>query len=104
MIIQINTDNNVHGHENFQAEITARIEGELNRYNEVITRLEVHLSDENGNKSGQDDKRCLIEARLEGKKPIAVTAQSNSHERATSDALSKLKASLETVLGKSRNF
>ncbi len=33
--------------------------------------MEVHRSDENGSKSGQNDKRCVTEARLEGRQPVA---------------------------------
>lgn len=31
----------------------------------IITRIEVHFGDENGEKFGKNDKRCLLEARLQ---------------------------------------
>ncbi|MFZ1799097.1 MAG: hypothetical protein WAU24_04475, partial [Chitinophagaceae bacterium] len=67
MTIQINTDKNVQVHEAFETQLDDLLSEELSRFSEHITRLEVHLSDENGNKKGQDDKRCMIEARLEGR-------------------------------------
>jgi hypothetical protein len=58
----------------------------------------VHLSDENGSKTRQNDKRCLLEARLESRQPIAVTSQANTIEKAVNDALDKLKTSMKTMI------
>jgi hypothetical protein len=73
---------------------------ELGRFSEHINRLEVHLSDEDGNKKGPNDKRCIIEGRLKGRQPIAVTDRANDYELAVSGAIEKLKASLYTIDGK----
>ena len=73
MIIQITTDKNLSVHEGFETKLHGLIANELNRFDEHITRLEIHLSDENGNKNGQKYKSCLIEARIEGRQPIAVS-------------------------------
>ncbi len=100
MTIQINTDKNLSVHEAFEAQLDGLVSEELSRFSEHITRLEVHLSDENGNKQGQNDKRCMIEARLEGRQPIAVTDRANDYELAVSGAIEKLKASLDTIVGK----
>ncbi len=100
MTIQINADKNLSVHEAFEAQLDGLLSQELSRFSEHITRLEVHLSDENGNKQGQNDKRCMIEARLEGRQPIAVTANANDYELAVSAAIEKLKASLDTIVGK----
>lgn len=102
MTIQINTDKNLSVHEAFEAQLDGVLSKELSRFSEHITRLEVHLSDENGNKQGPDDKRCMIEARLEGRQPIAVTARANDYELAVAGAIEKLKALLESIVGKMR--
>lgn len=80
------------------------ISDELSRFSDKISRVEVHLSDEDGNKNGQGDKRCLLEARLEGRQPIAVSNLADSHEQAVEVAIDKLKASLETILGRMKNY
>lgn len=103
MTIQINTDKNLNVHEAFAAELDNLLSEELDRFSEHITRLEVHLSDENSSKKGQDDKRCMLEARLEGKQPIAVTDLADTYESAVDGAIQKLKSSLETIVGRSRN-
>ena len=100
MTIQINTDKNLSVHEGFEAQLDGLLSEELSRFSEHITRLEVHLSDENGNKQALNDKRCMIEARMEGRQPIAVTDRANDYELAVSGAIEKLKASLETIVGK----
>ena len=104
MKIQFNTDKTISGSENDTAPFIAQITDELSRFSSHITRIEVHLSDENGNKSGLNDIRCMIEARQEGKQPIAVTNQANTTEEAVSGAIEKLKASLETITSKERSY
>ncbi len=103
MTIQINTDNNLDVHETYQAQLKDVFSEELSRFDEHITRLEVHLSDENGNKESEDDKKCLIEARLKGRQPIAVTDVANTYDQAVNGAIDKLKTSLGTILGRLRN-
>ncbi len=104
MIIQINTDKNIEGSERFSDYFSSVIDDELRRFDDKITRIEVHLSDENGNKEGTADKRCLIEARLEGRQPIAVSNTANTHEQAVDGAIDKLKVSLETIIGRLKEY
>lgn len=100
MQIQFNTDKNVILSEEQIASSTSIISEELNRYSTQLTRLEIHLSDEDGNKDGLNDKRCMVEARLAGMKPIAVTDHANTHEQAISGTIYKLKTSLEKTIGR----
>src|SRR5438105_799071 len=66
MQIQINTDHNIHGYESAAAAVRLTVENALARFSTHITRVEVHLGDETANKRGGDDKRCMMEARVEG--------------------------------------
>jgi ribosome-associated translation inhibitor RaiA len=103
MKIQFNTGRNIIGSEELRTSLTSIISGELSRFNDHITRLEVHLSDEDSNKNRVNDKRCMIEARLEGMKPIAVTNNADTQEQAVRGAVEKLKSSLNTIQGRLRN-
>lgn len=103
MNIQLNADKNLSIHEMFGSKLKELLEDELDRYSENITRLEVHLSDENGPKKGKDDKRCMLEARLRGKQPIAVTELSDTHENAVHGAIDKMKNALNTIVEKMRS-
>jgi ribosome-associated translation inhibitor RaiA len=103
MTIQFNTDSNIKGSEKLRAYLTSFISEELSRFSKQITRVEVHLSDVNGPKEGLNDKRCVIEARIEGMKPIAVTNHADTHEEAVEGALVKLKTLIGTIIGRLRN-
>jgi ribosome-associated translation inhibitor RaiA len=100
MIIQINTDKNIKRHQVLAAYVRGIIDSALNRISDHITRIEVHLSDENGKKSGQNVKRCIIEARLEGRRPSAVSHEAATLHQAINGAVKKLTRMLESILGR----
>ncbi len=103
MTIQLNTDNNLTISPAFNTTLNDLLKDELERFGDYITRLEVHLSDANGNKKGLNDKKCLLEARLAGRPPIAVTDSGDSMEQTVNGAIDKLKTSLDTIIGKMKN-
>ncbi len=97
MQVQINTDHNIEGHEALAARFSTVVESSLSRVSDQITRVEVHLSDESGDKSGQNDKRCVLEARLEGRQPVAVTHQAGTLDQAVDGAADKLARLIEST-------
>ncbi|NEU07272.1 HPF/RaiA family ribosome-associated protein [Flavihumibacter sp. R14] len=103
MIIQFNTDNNINGSERLNEYFETTISESLSRFGSQITRLEVHLKDENSSKESLNDKRCMLEARVEGLQPIAVSSNANTIEQAVKGAVDKLKSALDTAIGKLRN-
>ena len=104
MKIQFNTDSNITESKELRDSLIALISEGLSRFSDQITRLEVHLSDENSHKEGLNDKRCLLEARLEGRQPIAVKNQANNLEQVVVGAVDKLKVSLDTKIGRLKNY
>ncbi|WP_026904064.1 HPF/RaiA family ribosome-associated protein [Pedobacter glucosidilyticus] len=100
MIIQVNTDNNIEGKERLNEYVKGVISESLDRFSGHITRVEVHLSDENGQKEGADDKRCLLEARVEGLKPVVVTNFAENLHKAVDGAINKMKSALDSAIGK----
>jgi ribosome-associated translation inhibitor RaiA len=100
MQIQINTDHNVPSHAAMTARVSGIVENSLGRFSARITRVEVHLSDENGNKSSPNDKRCMMEARLKGRQPVAVSRQAATMDEALDGAGDKLARLLESALGR----
>jgi hypothetical protein len=100
MTIQLNSDNNLTLHVAFRTQLNTLITSELSRFGDHITRIEAHFSDENGQKEGQNDKLCKLEARLEGMKPIVVSNNGNTHDLAVKGAINKLKTSLDSTLGR----
>jgi hypothetical protein len=72
----------------------------LAQFSDHLTRVEVHISDENAAKSGQHDKRCMMEARPANQKPMAVTHEAATVDAACIGAAKKLRNMLETHFGK----
>lgn len=103
MQVQVNTDRNVDGGEKFDAYVRRMVESALERFSDRVTRVEVHIGDENANKGGQGDKRCMMEARLEGRQPSAVTHHSNTVEDAVDGAAAKLERLVAHTLDKLRD-
>jgi len=103
MIVRINMDKTMSGEERKHDYFRSKVEDELKRFESHITRIEVHLKDENGIKGGFNDMSCLLEARLEGRQPIAVSSQADTIEKALSASIDKIKASVDTIIGKSKN-
>lgn len=102
MQIQINTDHNVDLHESSIEKMSHSIESPLSRYGTHITRVEVHLSDENADKKGRADKRCLIEARFENRQPLATSDQAADLDTAVHGAVRKLISLIESTLGRAQ--
>lgn len=100
MTIQFNTDHNIHFSAEHRAPFIDLIEEELNRFNDQITRIEVHLSDEDSSKNSKNDIKCLLEARLAGREPVVVSNLANSKHEAIEGAIEKLKNSLDTMIGR----
>jgi hypothetical protein len=100
MQVLLNTDHNIEGREGLAAHIEGVVVSALSHFSQHVTRVEVHLSDENGDKAGTRDKRCMMEARIEGHQPSAVTHHAATVDEAVHGAAGKLERSLESTLGR----
>ncbi len=101
MQIQINTDSNIEGDAELVQQIKAVVSNSLDRFSEQVTRVEVHLSDQNSDKKfGNEDIRCLLEARLAGLQPISVSDSAATLEQAVDGAVEKLTRFLDSTLGR----
>lgn len=104
MQIQVNTDHNISGAETLADSIREELQHNLKRFEEYLTRLEVHLSDRNSDKrGGGDDIRCLIEARLEGHQPNVVSHDGANVKQALTGAEEKLIRQLNKILERQRH-
>ena len=100
MQIQINSDHQINPSPELASRIRALVQDTLDRHSDRITRVEVHLNDQNSIKSGNNDKRCLMEARLAGLGPIDAQHEADSLQLAIDGALEKLERAIEHKLGK----
>jgi ribosomal subunit interface protein len=103
MQISIRTDNHIEGSDRMENYFSEVLTTTLKRFEDKITSIEVHVSDENsGDKGGLDDKRCLIEARVNGMAPQAVSHNAPSVELAIKGATDKMKKVLDHAFDKMR--
>jgi ribosome-associated translation inhibitor RaiA len=100
MQVQFNSDSSVMGTENVAERIEAAVRDKLARFEDRLTRVEIHVRDVNGAKHGADDKACMIEARPRGGRPIGVTEHAAKVDDAARKAANTLAQRLERVLGK----
>ncbi len=100
MQFQFNTDSSVMGTEEVATRIENQVRQKLARFEDRLTRLEVHVTDVNGRKHGADDKHCTIEARPRGGRPIGVTGKAADVDAAARIAAGTMAERLERVFGK----
>ncbi len=100
MQIQINSDRNVAVDWRAESFITDEVNNALKRFADRLTRVEVHLSDLNGPKFGINDKRCRIEVRPEGHRPLTTSNGASTIKAAVKGALTKMQSSLDTFFGR----
>ncbi|WP_372423827.1 HPF/RaiA family ribosome-associated protein [Salinarimonas chemoclinalis] len=100
MQVQVNTDSSIVGDDALAGRVETAARDALGRFEERITRLEIHLTDVNGAKPGPNDKRCVIEVRPAGRRPETVTDDAGTIDAAVSGALQKLRRVLDGTLGR----
>ena len=101
MHIQVNTSNGIANTEGLERWAADYLNEHLARYRQDVTSVEVQLSDQNhGAKGGSVDKRCMMEARIAGRPPVAVTNEAADQDLAFRGAAEKLGRALDHALGK----
>ena len=103
MQIQVNSNNHIESSVRLEEWVRATVETALEHYDEYLTRVEVHIRDENGDKSGPDDIKCQMEARPKGHQPISVSHKADTLNQAVDGAAVKLDHALEHLIGKLRD-
>ena len=78
-----------------EAHIREHVDSTLGRFADRVTRVEVHIGDENADKAGPNDKRCMMEARPKGLDPLVVEAHGSDLYAVINDAAHKLERVLD---------
>lgn len=101
MKVQVNTSNDIENKETLERWAGEYLGEQLARFEQDITSIEVQMSDENhAAKGGVVDKRCMMEARINGRPPIAVTNFAPDQNLAFRGAADKLAHALDHAFGK----
>jgi hypothetical protein len=101
MFVQIRTDNQIISDSEANQRLEQKVRAKLRRFEQRLTRVEVHVEDVNGAKGGDADKRVSIETRPAGHPPVAVHAEAAQVYDAVMLAAGKAAKALEHALGKS---
>lgn len=100
MLVQVIGDNYVKATEELSRRVQASVETVLERFAELLTRVEVHLADMNSHKGGSNDKRCQVEARPRGHQPLSATHYAGTVDDAVDGALERLQHELDHTFGR----
>jgi len=100
MQVQVNTSNGIQNKDALERWANEFLKEELAHFTQEISRVEVQLTDENNGRKGASDKRCMLEARLNGHEPLAVNHHAETQDEAFRGATQKLIRKLEHTLGK----
>lgn len=100
MQFQLNTDSAIQGDDRLAEVAETMVTSALGHLVGRLTRIEVHLTDENGAKGGANDIHCVVEARPEGMNPLTVTHDDATVEAALRGASKKIRSLLDSEFGK----
>ena len=103
MLIQVNFGDIQHS-ETLDAFVRDKVTGHLGHLTKKLTRVEVHLRDDNSPmKSSQNDKRCTIEARPAGRKPLAVEHTGEDLYQVINEAAAKLARAVTKIVERAKS-
>lgn len=101
MKVQVNTSNDIENKETLERWANDYLNEHLARFDQDLTSIEVQMTDENhAAKGGGVDKRCMMEARVTGRAPVAVTNYAANQDLAFRGAAEKLAHALDHAFGK----
>lgn len=104
MKIQINGDRTIAVDTGLKLFIEHEVNRSLDRFAMRLTRVEIHLSDVDNKKTGQADKRCLVEARPAGAQPLTVSTKAANIAYAVDESLRKMQRLLTTFFERRRSL
>lgn len=101
MKVQVNTSNDIENKDALETWAHDFLNEHLARFGQDITSIEVQMTDENhAARGGGVDKRCMMEARVNGRAPVAVTHFAPDQNLAFRGAADKLASALDHAFGK----
>ena len=99
--VQVNTSNDIDNKDALERWASGYLNEQLARFEQDLTSIEVQMTDENhAAKGGGVDKRCMLEARVNGRAPVAVTHFAPDQNLAFRGAADKLVNALDHTFGK----
>ncbi|MFC0250679.1 HPF/RaiA family ribosome-associated protein [Massilia consociata] len=100
MQINVNTNSSISGSQGLEEHVETVLRSSIERFEEHITRVEVHLSNENKEKHADGGNSCTIEVRVRGHQPIVVHEHSDDLRQSIKNAGSKMARALDSMFGR----
>ncbi|MGR3714780.1 MAG: HPF/RaiA family ribosome-associated protein [Shimia sp.] len=100
MQIQVSTDNFIHGDARVIEVAEQAVRSGLEHMDDRLTRIEVHIKDQNADKHGPDHILCTMEARPRGMAPMSAHHGGADIQAALKGSAKKLRARLTSVFDK----
>lgn len=98
MIIQTNYSN-IDKSDSLESRTREEVADKLGHLTDRLTRVEVHLYDDSSpTKQTPGDKRCLMEARPKGLKPLVVETNGDDFFKVVSSTAAKLARSVQKMV------
>jgi ribosome-associated translation inhibitor RaiA len=102
MLIQVNFGDVQHSPA-IESWAEERVRTQMGHLAERLTRVEVHLRDDNSaSKSSGDDKRCVMEARIAGRRPLAVDHSGGDLYKVIDETAGKLSRAVKSDIERSK--
>ncbi len=103
MQVIINSNNQIDLNDETIKKLESKVTGSLERFSSWLTRVEVHLTDENSSaKGGSDDIRCLMEARPANQQPVSIEVRASTVDHAVAEGTKTLERRLGSMADKAR--
>lgn len=100
MQIQVNTDNVIHGDTRVIEVAEEAVRADLGLFDDRLTRIEVHLKEQNSASRGPKHFHCMIEARPRGLDPLAANHDAEDIQGALKGAAKTLRGRLSALFDK----
>jgi ribosome-associated translation inhibitor RaiA len=101
MLVQVNFGDVQHSSA-IESWTEERVRSQLGHLADRLTRVEVHLRDDNSpSKSSGDDKRCVMEGRIAGRRPLAVDHKGGDLYKVIDEAAGKLSRAVKKDIERS---
>ena len=100
MQIRVHADEHIDSSEELIFRVEGVVQGSLDRYQDRVTLVEVHLSRRVPHHSGERDMCCRMEAHAGALKPLEVSHEAITLTEAIHAASAKLERAIHAALGR----
>lgn len=97
MQVHVHTDKHVVLDAELRDRIEAILREDVTRFEDHLSRIEVHLTDQSGGKRSGRDLRCVMTAEAKGLPPLVVTEDAETVAEAIAGATEALRSSLRST-------